>query len=575
MDVNLLLNRVNRECRALKYFKIGSYELAAFGVLALAIGLRVVLLALGWPPTDSDEGTMGIMALRIAYSGQHPSVFYGQDYMGTLEAYIGAFLFHSMGPSLFALRLSVIFFVTIFFISTYLLAALLYSKRVALVTLIILAFGSIYVLTRETLATGGSTQTLAFGSLAFLLSAWLSSTYTRGALWRTKLLRFTGYSCWGLILGLGFWSDMIVLPYFAGAILLMCIFCWRDLLWSWVGAVVGFFIGASPVLSASLDAGKNQSVLTTLFGLFQGSAVQAPRTLDAVLYAGKETVLISVPTATSYPFCPVMERSFLSDNTVQTPICTAGHALWGVGYIALLAIALLLAIVAIGRMVLRHDVNMHAVDKRRVIVRTVTHFILLGSAAIDIAAYSFSSAPVGWPGYHSRYLIGLLIITPALVAVLWGTVQGVQTIQTNGQRVRVYAGRVILALIFTISLIGTFMLFSEVPTTQAATRRQLSLVNYLVQTGHTHFYTEYWTCDKLAFESIEHVTCAVLEANLQALPPPNRVPGYYDAVHNDPRAAYAFPQGSPQIALLDKKLATSKQRYTRTIVGGYVVWEPV
>ncbi|HCI82387.1 MAG TPA: hypothetical protein DHW02_22160 [Ktedonobacter sp.] len=553
----------------MKYFKIGIYELAALAVLIAAIALRVVLLALGWPPTDSDEGTMGIMALRIAYSHQHPFVFYGQNYMGTLEAYIGAFLFHFTGPSLFVLRLSVIFFVTIFFISTYLLASLLYSRRIALITLILLTFGSIYVLTRETLSTGGSTQTLAFGSIAFLLSAWLSYSYRRGTLWRTKLLRFIGYTGWGLVLGLGFWSDMIVLPYFAGAVLLMCIFCWRDLLWSWVGVVAGFIVGAYPVLSYSLHAGKSQGVLTTLFGLFHGGATQAPHTLSGILHGIKGTVLISVPTATSYPFCPVMEQSFLSDNTVQTPLCTAGHALWGVGYIALLVIALLAVVFAIGRMMVRGELRSQAVDTHHIIVQKVSHFVLLGSAAIDIAAYSLSSAPAGWPGYHSRYLIGLLIITPALVAVLWGTMHGVKT---NWQRLRVYGGRIVLSLVFAICIIGTLMLFTEVPRTQTTTRSQMSLVNYLVQTGHSHFYTDYWSCDKLAFESDERVTCAVLEPDLQVFMPHNRVPGYYDAVHHDSNAAYAFPLGNPQVPLLDKKL--SKQHYTRTVVDGYVVWEP-
>ena len=34
------------------------------------------------------------MALHIAYRGEHPFLFYGQNYMGALEAYIGALLFH-------------------------------------------------------------------------------------------------------------------------------------------------------------------------------------------------------------------------------------------------------------------------------------------------------------------------------------------------------------------------------------------------------------------------------------------------------------------------------------------------
>ena len=41
------------------------------------------------------------LALHIAYRGEHPLFFYGQEYMGPLEAYIGALLFHIFGVSLF------------------------------------------------------------------------------------------------------------------------------------------------------------------------------------------------------------------------------------------------------------------------------------------------------------------------------------------------------------------------------------------------------------------------------------------------------------------------------------------
>src|ERR1700737_1153672 len=85
--------------------KIGRYEVAACVIIFLAAYLRITLLALGWPSTDSDEATMGLMASHIAYQGGHPVFFYGQGYIGTLEAYLGALLFHLFGPSLFSLRL--------------------------------------------------------------------------------------------------------------------------------------------------------------------------------------------------------------------------------------------------------------------------------------------------------------------------------------------------------------------------------------------------------------------------------------------------------------------------------------
>ncbi|GAC1393386.1 MAG: hypothetical protein NVS4B11_28950 [Ktedonobacteraceae bacterium] len=561
----------------MKYLKIGIYELYALAIIAFAIGLRVVLLAMGWPPTDSDEGTMGIMARHIAYRGEHPYVFYGQNYMGTIEAHMGAVFFHLFGSSLFSLRLSVIIFVTLFLISTYLLASQLYTKKVALVTLAVLSLGSIYTITRETLATGGSTQTLFFGSLAFLFATWFSFTYSRGASLRVKLLRFVGYIFWGVVLGLGFWSDMIVLPFFACAVLLMVIFCWRDLLWTWIGVLGGFIVGAYPVLSYSLKAASSgQDVLTTLFGLFHGSTVQAPHGIHQIIHAVKGTVLISVPTATGYPFCPVMEQSFLSDNTVQTPLCTLGHALWGVGYIALLILSVLLTLGMLWGVWRQGRFTMRIVDTRQNIVRYVSQLLLLGSAALAITAYAFSSAPVGWPGYHSRYLIGLLIVTPVLIAPLWNAASKAYTMQFSKawlNRLRTNGSRAVLVLIALVYIVGTGILFSEVPATQAANQRQVDLINHLVTTGHTHIYTEYWECNKIAFESNERVICGVLYPDLQ--PSHNRTPGYWDIVHADPQADYVFSIGSPQVALLDKRMATSKQKYERSTMDGYVVWQPV
>src|SRR6266480_1863463 len=51
----------------LKRFKIGIHEICAFCLIIFATVLRVILISQGWPETDSDEGTMGLMALHIAY----------------------------------------------------------------------------------------------------------------------------------------------------------------------------------------------------------------------------------------------------------------------------------------------------------------------------------------------------------------------------------------------------------------------------------------------------------------------------------------------------------------------------
>src|ERR1700730_4317948 len=133
----------------LKYLDIGPYGLSVVGILALSIILRIVLISHSWPVLDSDEGTMGIMALHVAYHGATPVFFYGQNYMGSLEAYIAAPMFYLFGPSTFALHFGLLFIYVFSLIIIYLLTSMLYTKRFALFTLILLAFGSSEMFARQ------------------------------------------------------------------------------------------------------------------------------------------------------------------------------------------------------------------------------------------------------------------------------------------------------------------------------------------------------------------------------------------------------------------------------------------
>src|SRR5713101_7213035 len=138
----------------IKQLKIGTFGLCAFLIIALATLLRIVLIAWGWPHSNSDEATMGIMAMHIAYHGEHPIFFYGQYYMGTLEAYLGAFFFRLFGVSVFALRLGPVLFFALFLANMYLLTSLLYTKKLALITLVLLSLGSSIMLDTELVALG-------------------------------------------------------------------------------------------------------------------------------------------------------------------------------------------------------------------------------------------------------------------------------------------------------------------------------------------------------------------------------------------------------------------------------------
>lgn len=555
----------------MKYLKFDRYDLCAGILIMCATALRIIFDALGWPPTNADEGTMGIMALHIAYRGEHPYIFYGQSYMGVIEAYLGAFFFHLFGPSLFALRLGVILLTMLFLISTYLLTRLLYSKPFGLFILALLSFGSIYVFTREMIATGGTTQTLFFGSLSLLLACWLGMTAGRNSSRLTVFLRALVYTCWGLAIGLGVWSDMIVLPIFAMAIVLLVLFCWRDLLvWAWLPILTGFLVGAAPLIQYNLQAYKGNDSISILFDLFQGSTTQAPHTLQGILLGIKNTVLISMPIATGNPFCPVIELPWLGDNSPHTPICTVAHAFWGFGFLALLALSLITCVVGLWWLRRRRPDGLD----RATLVRSITHLCMLGAGLLALAVFAVSSAPISWPGFHARYLSTLLIIIPAVLFPLWqGATAFTSRFSTLNRWIPLFS-RGALALIFLFYLIGTGILISEIPRTQVQNQRMADLRQTLERLGATRIYTDYWSCDNTAFLSDERIVCAVMETNLQMELMHNRYPPYEEAVIHDPHAAYVFPDTSQQLVTLEHKIAHSETHYRILKQDGYTIFLP-
>jgi hypothetical protein len=574
----------------LKLRKIDRYDSIAAIIVIFAASIRVLLNALGWPPTNSDEGVMAIMAMNIAYRGAHPLMFYGQNYMGTIEAYLGAGFFHLFGgPSLFALRLGVILQVTLFLICMYLLARLLFSKPLAIVTLLVLSVGSIPMLTRQMIATGGSSQTLFFGSLGFLLAAWLSSTYKRHPSLSMKLRRLVAYSVWGLAVGLALWSDMVVLPFLAMATLLLLLFCWRELLvWGWLVMLASIIVGITPLII--YDLALNLNSWEVLTGLVHGSNTAAPKTLSGTLHNIISTVQVSIPTATGNPFCPVSEIRVLGENAPHSLQCTLIHASWGSGYLLLLACALGVTLQALWRLQFRGkslwvgEGQLCPTDaspsQHYVLVRYIARLLLLGAAVLALSIYMLSSGPVDMPGFHARYLVSLLIATPALIFPLWNAAIKFRPTPTF-ERLKVYACHGILTLIWLLLLVGTISAFSKVPTTRAADQQRQDLINHLVHIGATHFYTDYWTCYNLIFASHERVICAILNSDLQ--PWDNRVPSYFDIVKVDSHAAYVFPLDTDMLPLnyhdlpaVERKVAQAGPgKYRRYEFDGYLVYQPV
>src|SRR5438045_9749108 len=70
--------------------------------LLIALLIRVWLTYHTHGVIDGDEAMVGIQAQHIL-RGEHPVYYYGQHYMGSLEAYLMAVLFAIAGPSVWML----------------------------------------------------------------------------------------------------------------------------------------------------------------------------------------------------------------------------------------------------------------------------------------------------------------------------------------------------------------------------------------------------------------------------------------------------------------------------------------
>jgi hypothetical protein len=563
---------------------VSTHTLYALGLIMLAVALRLVLSGLGWPTTNSDEATMGLMGMHIAYQGEHPTFFYGQYYMGSLEAYLAVVPFRLFGASVFTLRLGLIFMFALFLLSMYLLTRLLFTKEFALLCLALLSLGSFQMFLRQLQANGGYIETLMLAAACVLLAGWLALTFGRNRLHRRRrLLRLSAYSCLGLAMGLSLWSDPITLPFLLAAAAILVIFCWREAFtWAPICLLLGVIIGAYPLISYNIAAPSGHDTWTVLQRV-QEVGSNTPKAQTLAIYGA---ILISIPTATgATPLCSPPDPNIIINKTLNPHYfpCALIQGVWGIGYLVLLLVAFLLSIWGVWKL-WRTNAGLkksslalaaslqESQEERQQRVRLVANLALLGGASLAIFLYARTPAPAFAPLTNARYLTDLLVVTPALLWPLWHARVSGTPIWTTFAWVWIGCRRAILLLIGVVFVIGTISTFELVPSTQAADQQQETFVHNLLQVKATRIYSDYWTCDRVAFQSQERIICSVLDPGLHA--DANRYGPYRTIVDADPQAAYVFGLHSAEAAAVARMVAHSQKHYRRMVFDGYVLYQP-
>ncbi len=558
----------------LKKLRLGLYELGMLAFVGVASLLRVLLIRANWPVTNSDEATIDLMALHIAYRGEHPIFYYGQFYMGSLEAYLGAPLIMLFGSSVFSVRLGLVLLFALFLICMYFLTSLLYSRKLALFTVGLLSFGSLDIMLHQLRAIGGYPETLFFGAGITLLTAWLTLTshHTPGErrpLWRVPL-----YALLGLLIGLAVWTDQLILPLVATSGLLLLLFCYRDLLHlSGLALIVGCMIGAAPLIIYNLHAAPNMDSWTILLKLqHSGSSLMIAQHISHMRQL-VGSLLYALPAITgANPLCPVEHLPLFGPHTADRLSCTLFQGGWAAGYIMLWLISALLACLALWKCVRGFSTAASYAERRELIIHSNRLMLLVG-AALTLISYTLSPQSALVPGPTSRYLICLLIATPAILWPLW---RGLSILKTEtGKRGLPWfiASTAALAFIALIFVLGTIRTFQDTPNAQVAYSQEDALIHDLLRINATRIYSDYWTCNRIIFQSNERIICSALREQLQ--PGQDRYQPYHDIVKADAQAAYAFPIGSPQTETFEHNLTSQKNsHWQRSVFDGYVVYRP-
>ncbi len=561
----------------MKLLKIGKPGIWAFALIAVAVLFRLLLIAQGWPGTNSDEGTMGLEAMHIAFRGEHPIFFYGQNYMGTLEAYIGSVLFRLFGASLFQLRLGLVILFALFLVSIYLLASLLYTKKLALASLVLLCLGSSDVFSREVKAIGGYVETLFLGSLILLLASRLAFSYGTEIVLRRW--RLAAYCSWGLVVGLGLWSNLLILPFVLAGSLILLTFCRYELkrTRAILSLLVGLIIGALPLIYYNITAPWAQKSWSAYWNIVHGGSAGKALTPFTMIKQLVGTFLIAIPQSTgANPICSLSHMPLFGPQNSQTVGCSITLGIYGLGYVVLLTIALVLAFRAYWRLrrLRQSSLQGWSSKERNAAVMYFGRLMLLSSAALIIVCYTVSPVSALQPWVTSRYLIGLLVATPAVISPLWNGsgIGNIKSVPLKYSKIMTNLKGVLLFLIGVLFMAGTISTFNLVPSVQAVNQQQYALIDNLERMDIKHLYSDYWTCNRLIFQSDERVICSVLDEQLQA--GQDRYWPYHVIVESDPKASYVFPLGSQQATAFGRKVTLSPGQYQRFVFDGYVIYKP-
>ncbi len=180
-------------------------------ILVFALFWKLILILLDAFPFNSDEAIVGLMARHILF-GERPIFFYGQAYMGSLDAYLVALGFSIIGQKIWVIRLVQIILYCAISFTTYRIAEKIFDSAIpGLFAVALLAIPTVNMTLYTTVSLGGYGEALLIGNLILLLGFTLVEGINKPEAGNKKRYLFSFLL--GLFIGMGLWANGLTLIY--------------------------------------------------------------------------------------------------------------------------------------------------------------------------------------------------------------------------------------------------------------------------------------------------------------------------------------------------------------------------
>ena len=519
----------------MKLFRPGL--LSTLSVVFLAAAWKTIFIFWDVIPFNSDEANVGLMARHILM-GERPVFFYGQAYMGSLDAFLVAAGFALFGQQVWVIRVvQLVLYLCTVATTSWIAQEAFGSQKAGLLAAGLLAIPTVNVTLYTTASLGGYGEALLLGNLILLVSLVVAR---RHLLVETARFPWLWLGLWGVLAGCGLWANGLTLVYSlpAGLYLVWAMAKNRR---RWLGPFVlsaglGFLLGALPWWIFALANGPGQ-LLLELFG----------------------TAVAVEPE----PWLLRTANHLVNFLLLGLSVIFGLRAPWSVQWLGLPLIPLVLAF-WMGCLVFFYRQSVRASQDRSV------YLLLSGVCLTLLAGFLFTPFGVDPSG---RYFLPLAIPL-AMVAA-----QMILTVARRPWQLAALAGLVVgyqvwgtlqCALTFPPGLTTQFF-----EPTIIDHRADGELIQFLKDNGETRGYSNYWVAYPIAFHSQEEILFVPrlpYHLDLRYTPRDDRYAPYTRSVAASQRVAYITTRNPRLDAYLRSEFSIRGISWQEKTIGDYQVY---